>query len=594
MRLGLAVALCTLPWLGFVPDKVTTVPAVAVARLADQLNVDAAQFRSYGKRAQTRTEHLRLVAQYLSWRGPGTMELKELDEFLLARAMEHDSPTLLFRLGCEYLISARVIRPGPEVVVRRVAHARAQAQRETYDRLAHEFTPARCAELDALLVTDPSLKVSRLRWLATGPVEASATAVKTEVEKLGFLRNLGADTVDMSVLPAERRRFLATMGRRLTGQALERRDPQRRYPILLTLLAQSGTDVLDEVVQLFDQAISAKFGQAERRMQQQLAERGKSGEDRQALLDDLLTIVTDPQIPDEDIGSLIRGDVIGWERLRAGIAQATPRLPRDHGHLAALDSSYSYLRQFTPAVLSAVRFAGGTASTELLVAVAMLRELNATGRRKVFDDAPTGFVPTKWRGYLEEARKSGNITGYRHFWELCVLIGLRDGLRSGDVFVPGSRRYADPAAYLLTPEQWEPQRAEFCRLVGKPSDPGRALAIAVDELHEAVGELETVLAQGEGPVRLDEGGDLVISPLTAEDVPAEAIALKAELTEMLPFAPIVSLLIELDKRTGYLDCFTHAGGKQSRTPELKRNLIAVLLAASTNLGLTRMAEGASR
>ncbi len=60
----------------------------------------------------------------------------------------------------------------------------------------------------------------------------------------------------------------------------------------------------------------------------------------------------------------------------------------------------------------------------------------------------------------------------------------------------------------------------------------------------------------------------MISPLTAEDIPAEATALKAELTEMLPFAPIVSLLIEMDKRTGFLDCFTHAGGKQARTPEL--------------------------
>lgn len=45
VRLGLAVALCTLPWLGFVPDKVTTVPAVAVSRLADQLNV-ASSMRS--------------------------------------------------------------------------------------------------------------------------------------------------------------------------------------------------------------------------------------------------------------------------------------------------------------------------------------------------------------------------------------------------------------------------------------------------------------------------------------------------------------------------------------------------------------------
>lgn len=276
-RLGIAIALCTLPWLGFVPDRVVSAPPVAVARLAEHLRLDGSEIRSYGRRAQTRTDHLRLVAQYLGWRSAGALEVKELDEFLLARAMEHDSPTLLFRLGCEYLISARVVRPGPVSMVERIAHAREQAQRETYDRLAHEFTPDRCAELDALLVTDTSLGVSRLRWLSTGPVEASAAAVRAEVDKLAFLRGLGADRLDLSVLPAERRRFLATMGRRLTPQALERRDPQRRYPILLTVLAQSGTDVLDEVVALFDQAISAKFGAAERRMQQELAERGKTG-----------------------------------------------------------------------------------------------------------------------------------------------------------------------------------------------------------------------------------------------------------------------------------------------------------------------------
>ncbi len=195
--------------------------------------------------------------------------MKELDEFLLARAMEHDSPTLLFRLGCEYLISARVIRPSPDTVIRRVVHAREQAQRETYDRLAHELTPQRCAELDGLLVTDSSIRMSRLRWLSTGPVEASAAAVKNEVEKLGFVRSLSADTLDLSVLPAERRRFLATLGRRLTGQALERRDPQRRYPILLTVLAQAAADVLDEVMALFDQALSGKFSAAENRMRDQ-------------------------------------------------------------------------------------------------------------------------------------------------------------------------------------------------------------------------------------------------------------------------------------------------------------------------------------
>ncbi|MFB9835522.1 Tn3 family transposase [Actinoallomurus acaciae] len=185
---------------------------------------------------------------------------------------------------------------------------------------------------------------------------------------------------------------------------------------------------------------------------------------------------------------------------------------------------------------------------------------------------------------------SGNASAYRHYWELCVLLALRDGLRSGDVFVPGSRRYSDPAACLLTLDKWADQRVEFCRLVGKPVEAFRALARAEDELGEALGELEEVLAAGDGPVRPDDDGDLVISPLSAEDVPAEAVALKAELTEMLPFVPIVSLLNELDKRTGFLDCFAHAGGKQARSSELKRNLIAVLIAHSTNLGLTRMAD----
>jgi hypothetical protein len=82
----------------------------------------------------------------------------------------------------------------------------------------------------------------------------------------------------------------------------------------------------------------------------------------------------------------------------------------------------------------------------------------------------------------------------------------------------------------------------------------------------------------------------VISPLSAEDIPTEAVALRAELSEMLLFAPIASLLIEMDKRAGFLNCFTHADDKQARSPELKRNLIAVLIAFSTNLGLIRMAD----
>src|SRR6266571_5677063 len=322
-----------------------------------------------------------------------------------------------------------------------------------------------------------------------------------------------------------------------------------------------------------------------------LAERARGGEDRQALLDDILKIVLDLEVADDQVGARLRGE-IGHERMRAAWQARREPLPRDHGHLAMMDASMAYLRQFVPDVLAAVRFAGGPGTDELLQAVTILAGLYGTRARKVPDGAPGGFVPARWAGYLEKAANDGDVTAYRHYWELCVLMALRDGLRSGDIYVPGSRRYADPASFLLTPEQWGPQRLEFCHLVGKPALAGDALALARDELHTALSDLETQLARGggTGEVRLNGDGELIIPPLTAEDVPAEAEALRAELGAMLPRVPIASVLVELDARTGFTDHLVHAGGKVNRAPDLKRNLLYVIIAEATNMGLSTMAE----
>jgi hypothetical protein len=429
-------------------------------------------------------------------------------------------------------------------------------------------------------------------------VDSTATSIKASIEKLRWVRAMDGPTIDLSMLAAERRRFLASVGRRSTNQALERREPERRYPILLTLVAQSAVDLLDEVVSLFDQAVSAKEARAKVKTEKALAERGKRGESRQALLDVILPVLADPGIPDEQVGGLLRGQ-IGMGRLREANAVGWPALPRDNGRLSQMNASYNYLRQFVPHVLAAIDFQGGPGTDELMQALAVLTELSRTGTRKVPESAPDGFVPARFRDYLTRAQRQKDDVSYRHFWELCVLLGVRDGLRSGDVFVPGSRRYADHGSYLFTPQVWATRREEFCALVGKPAD-GRTglaqgLAKGLDELHTAVGDLEQVLADtapdAVGSVRLDDDGNLVIPPLSAEDVPTEATALKEELAGMLPFAPIASLLIELDHRTGFLGCFTHAGGrKRGQSAELKRNILAVLIANATNLGLVKMAE----
>jgi hypothetical protein len=258
-----AVQLCTLPWLGFVPDAVDSAPPVAVARLVERLGLALEAIEGYGRRAHTRSDHLLLVARYLGWKSApaGGGEMKEVEQFLLDRAMEHDSPTLLFNLATEFLMSTKTIRPGVSILERMIISARTGATALTSDLVGHLLTGQRCSDLDRLLVNDAGLGMTRLAWLTKPAVEATASAVLTSVGKLAYLRNLDAHALDLSMLPAERRRFLATVGRRSTVQALIRRE-ERRYPILLALVAQSAVDQLDEVIALFDQAVSARESRA--------------------------------------------------------------------------------------------------------------------------------------------------------------------------------------------------------------------------------------------------------------------------------------------------------------------------------------------
>lgn len=66
-QLGMLVQLCTLLWLGFVPDDVASAPPAAMARVAERLGVSPAALSLYGHRAQTRSDHLGQVAKYLEW-----------------------------------------------------------------------------------------------------------------------------------------------------------------------------------------------------------------------------------------------------------------------------------------------------------------------------------------------------------------------------------------------------------------------------------------------------------------------------------------------------------------------------------------------
>jgi hypothetical protein len=258
-KLGLAVQLCVLPWLGFVPEDIPVAPPAVVSRLAVQLGLPVGALSSYGARAQTRTDHLKLAAARLGWstaEADGRAGWKRLREFLIERALEHDVPSVLFRLATQWLASdeVRLVRPGVVALMREIASARTEADGELF-RLVEPIliaNPALSGELDGLLVVPEEMSVSRMVWLHRGSTTYSPSGIKGELDKVRFLRGMGVDTLAVSVIPEARRRQLAGVGRRLRAQAIQRREADKRYPLLLATVAECYVEVLDEVVQMFD------------------------------------------------------------------------------------------------------------------------------------------------------------------------------------------------------------------------------------------------------------------------------------------------------------------------------------------------------
>ena len=584
-RLGIAMQLCALRYLGFVPEDLKFAPLEAIRFVADQLKVSSSALETYGGREQMQSDHFGKVREHLGYSLPRPQDYEGLLEWLVDRALEHDKAILLLRLACDRLRAQRIVRPPGDRLVRLVGTARQEAQSKTFRLLEPLLTPTRRAQLDRLLTTQHPRGRSRLAWLGEGAGGENPSAIKGELEKIEYLRQLGIHQWDLSVLNPNRRKFLAQVGRRSTNQALERMPEQRRYPILLVLLHETLIDLVDEVVGLYNRTLQKSAARSRRELDEWRAATARATNEKMSLFSQIGRLILDPAIPDEQLRQRIFEEVSPRDRFEVAVEDSQRLLrPLDDTHFDLIEHRYGHIRQFAPAVLEALEFRSLSLVAPLHGAVELLQTLNRERRRRVPDDAGLGFVPSKWRPHLVD--EQGRID--RHLYELCVLFQLRDALRSGDIWLEGSRRFANPATYLISADRWPVLRGEVCRILTLTEHGPRRLATIAESIDSLVDGLENHLENSE-TVRLQDDR-VVISPHAAEQLPEEVVSLSAQVVQRLPRIEPADLLIEVDRWTGFTKHFTHAGGAKPRNPDLTRHLYATILAQACNFGLTTVAE----
>lgn len=563
-RLGFALHVGALRYMGFCPDDLMITPPSVVKYVASQLGIDPQEIIRYGQREQTRTDHVKNVEAYLGFRRAEDVDLHELSQWLVKRALEHNKPTLLLQMASEKLNTAKIIRPGVTVLERLVVTARQIAREETYQCLSFLVTEERQSFLDSILVPNDtgeqlwSKGRTALHWLRYAAISNTPNAILTTIEKLQFLQEAGVDRWDMSSLNNNRQKFLAQEGRRSTNQALQRMSPERRYPILLAFLYQSLQDITDELIDLFDRCLADRYRNAKNDNRAFRLAIAKTANEKLMLFQDIVRIVLDHAIPDERLRDRIYEE-IDQDKLQKSLEEcATLIRPADDKSYDYFGKRYSYFRTFAPKFLATLHFESGKVCQSLLKALEHIKKLNATGKRKVSEDAPLDFVPESWLSYVLDENGETN----RRYYETCALWELRGALRSGDVWVRNSRRYANLETYLIPRDQWPQMRSEACRLLGLPQRGEERLQQRKEELQDGLYQLDRELA-GDSDVRIEDG-KLVLSPIEAVPLAESTKRLRELITERLPRLDLTELLIEVDGWTHFTDCFEHAGGGQPR------------------------------
>jgi len=581
-RLGFAVQLAYFRHPGRIMRVDEEPPVDMLAFIASQVHAGVDDFRDYAGRAQTRREHLADLQACLNIRLARRADARPLFSAALNESINSDRGDAIVLAMIEHLRASRVLLPSPLELERVALSARALARKRAHKNLIEGLSPETMASLQGLLVVADDEERTPFVWLREWPEAPRQRNLVALVERLEAVRKLGVGADREKRIHRARYAAIAREIAILVPRDISRFETPRRLATLVVFAREMEAVLTDAALAMFDKMLGAVFRRADRAHKDNLVDRAKTLDaSARVLLGMAKAMLAAKEKGEDQVAAVERS--LGWDRLKTLVAETEAAVGDTRpDNLGEIVERYASVRRMSPVILGAFVFRSWKEHDPLLAALDVVRELHASGAKKLPARSPTNFLRPAWRKLVKA--DAGND---RRAYEVAVMMALRERLQSGDVWVEGSRAFRAFDDFLLPRDAFENRRkADELGLVV----PDRFEDWRDDKtkrLETRLREVDALSAADELPdASLTEEG-LSISPIRkTEDEAADTITRR--LYAMLPRLRITELFAEVHGWTSFADRFVHL--RAGAPPDDARALMTAVLADATNLGLTRMAR----
>jgi TnpA family transposase len=576
-RLGYALQLTTVRFLGAFLEDPTAVPTTVLQTLSSQLNVaDPDECIVAYRATRQRWQHTSEIRERYGYRAFVERGIQfRLGRWLCALCWTGtDRPSVLFEHANGWLVGHKVLLPGATTLERFVAEVRSRMESRLWRLLARDVSDVQRQRLDELLAPAEGGRQSRLDQLRKGPVRVSAPALVHALQRVETVRGLGIKLSDIHV-PPSRIAALARFASTVKVSAVARLPEARRIATLVAFVHCLEASAQDDALDVLDLLLRELFTKAEKE-DRKVRQRTIKDLDRAAsTLAEACRMLLDPGLPAGELRERVYV-AIGQEALTKALSEVNGLVrPPDDVFYSELEARKATVSRFLPTLLRVIRFDANPAAQPLVQALKWLHE-------KPDQDPPAAIIGKAWQRHVRQDGGKVNATAYA----FCTLDKLRSSIRRRDVFISPSWRYADPRAGLLTGTEWEAARPIVCRSLGLSAQPEATLTALTRELDETYRRVAGRLPENDA-VRFETVGDkteLVLSPLEALEEPPSLIALRNEMRARMPRVDLPEILLEIAARTGCMEAFTHLTERTARATDLTTSLCAVLMAEACNTG----------